>query len=245
MNMTMNDDTWIELFIIELRLRRVPGHAIGDAVASVRELVEDSGQSAEEAFGPARAYAASLDVPVMGAGERGMRTVLLPVLGLFAFIVFSLAASALFAGDLILLSVAQILVLCVPLVLTLLFAFPFYPRAVMRQRWLPVLLVLAAGAAGAVSALLAPSSAEEAWAVMPALPVLLIAAGVLVSLSVVASVSTMRSADADEIGDPRGGGGAASGQRGRRMFLVFVDWLFPLLALVMLGVTWGLNALGR
>jgi hypothetical protein len=245
MSTTMNDDTWIELFIIELRLRRVPGRAIGDAVASVRELVEDSGQTAEEAFGPARVYAASLDMPVAGAREQALRTVLLPVLGLFAFIVFSLAASALFAGEPILLSWPQALVLCIPLLLTLLFAFPFYPRAVMRQRWLPALLVLAGGASGAISALLAPSSAADAWLVMPALPVLLTAAGVLVALSTAASVATVRSADTDEIGDPRRGDADSGPRQGRRAFLLVVDWLFPLLALVMLGVTWLVSAVGR
>ncbi len=244
MSTTQNDETWIELFIIELRLRRVPGRAIGDAVASVRELVEDSGQSAEEAFGPARAYAASLDMPVGGARKQALRTVLLPVVGLFAFIVFSLAASALFAGEPILLSLPQLLVLCIPLLLTLLFAFPFYPRAVMRQRWLPVLLVLAAGACGAVGALLAPSSAADAWLLMPALPILLVAAGVLVALSVAGSLATVRSADTDEIADPRGGV-KPSTRRSRLAFLLLVDWLFPLLALLMLGVTWALHALAR
>lgn len=54
MKTTMTDDAWIEYFTVELRLRRVSGPAIGDAVASVRELLADSGEGAEEAFGPAR-----------------------------------------------------------------------------------------------------------------------------------------------------------------------------------------------
>lgn len=41
MNPTKTDETWIEMFILELRVRRVPGAAIGDAVASVRELLAD------------------------------------------------------------------------------------------------------------------------------------------------------------------------------------------------------------
>lgn len=134
MNATMTDKTWIDLFILELRLRRVPGAAIGDAVASVRELLADSGQSAEDAFGPAREYAASLDLPTMNPKQQALKTVLLPVLGLFAFLVFALASTAWFAGNAVLLSVPQALVLSIPLLLTVLFSFPFYPRAVVRQR---------------------------------------------------------------------------------------------------------------
>lgn len=241
MSTTMNDETWIELFIIELRLRRVPGAAIGDAVASVRELVADSGQSAEAAFGSAREYAGSLDIPELPAREQAMKTVLLPVLGLFGFIVFVLASSAWIAGEPILLSVPQVMVLSGPLVLTLLFALPFYPRAVLRRRWLPAVLVLLAGACGAVAALLAPASPAEAWTHLAALPVMIVAMAVLVVLGIIGTVITLRSADSDEITDPRES--SAPQRRGRRGFLVFVDWLFPMLGVLMLGVIWGMQSL--
>ncbi len=181
---TMNDDTWTDIFIMELRVRRVPGPAIGDAVASVRELIADSGQSAEEAFGTPRHYADSLALPAAGnLREQALRTVAIPVLGLFAFLVFTLAASAWLKDEPILLSAPQLVLMAVPVVLTLLFTWPFYARSVIRQGWLPVVLVLVAGACGALSGFVAPASATDAWLVVPALPVIIAAACVMLALS--------------------------------------------------------------
>jgi len=239
MNTTMTDETWIDLFVVELRLRHVPGAAIGDAVASVRELLADSGQSAEEAFGPAREYAASLDLPVSNPRRHALQVVVLPVLGLLAFLVFALASTAWFAGDLVLLSVPQAALLAVPVILTVMFSFPFYPRAVFRQRWLPVALVLVAGSASAAAAFLAPSTADEAWLAFSALPLLIGTSIVLVILSVVGTIATVRGDEGDEIGDPVRGREQMKPRPGRRAFPIFVNWLFPLLAIVIFAMTWG------
>lgn len=243
MNATMTDKTWIELFTIELRLRNVPGAAIGDAVASVQELLADSGQSAEEAFGPAREYAASLDLPVLNPRAQAVQVVLLPVLGLFSFLVFALASTSWFAGNLVLLSVPQAVLLAVPVVLTVLFSFPFYPRAVFRQRWLPAALVLVAGLAGAGASVLAPKTVEDAWVALDALPVLIATMGVLIALSIVGTIMTARRGDADEIIDPSEDQAHARPRRGRKAFLTVVNWLFPILAIVIFFMTWGFTFL--
>jgi len=242
MTTTMTDETWIELFIVELRVRHVPGPAIGDAVASVRELTADSGIPAVEQFGSARAYADSLNLPQIDPREQRLTVVFLPVMGLFAFLVSALAGLAWANGDAILLTGIQVLVLSVPIALTLLFALPFYPRAVARRRWLPALLVLLAGASGATCMLLAPQTVAEAWIVAPALPVFVGAFVVLVALSIVNTVLVVRGSLDDEIIDPSHED-RTSGGRGRTAFLLFVAWLFPLLALVTLALTWGMNAL--
>lgn len=242
MNKLMTDKAWIDLFVVELRLRHVPGEAIGDAVASVRELLVDSGQSAEEAFGSPREYAASLDLPVIAPRQHALQVVFLPVLGLFAFLVFALASVAWIEGDLVLLSAPQAALLSVPVISTAMFSFPFYPRAVFRQRWLPVGLILVAGAVSAVAALLAPSSPDDAWLAFSALPLLIGTMCALVILSVIGTIATVRSGDGDEIVDPsRVPGGMKP--RGRRAFLIFVNWLFPLLAIMIFVLTWGLTAL--
>lgn len=243
MTTTTTDETWIEEFTVELRLRRVSGPAIGDAVASVRELLADSGESAEAAFGPAREYAASLDLPVLDSREQAIRTVLLPVLGLFTFLVFSLASMAWSAGDPVLLSVPQLLLLAIPVLLTVMFAFPFYPRAVFRQRWLPVVLVLVAGAAGALATLVAPASAAEAWLVLPASSLLVGSMAVLVLLAVIGTVATLRSADEEEIVAPLQAPEDARGRRRRSPLPLVVNWLFPILAIVIFGMNWGIGLL--
>lgn len=243
MNTTMTDKTWIDLFILELRVRHVSGAAIGDAVASVRELLADSGQSAEEAFGPAREYASSLELPVMNPRQQALQVVFLPVLGLFAFLVFALASVAWFAGDLVLLSVPQAALLAIPVFLTVMFSFPFYPRAVFRQRWLPAALVLVAGLVSAMASFLAPSAADDAWLAFSALPLLIGTMSALVVLSVIGTIVTVRSDDGDEIADPSRARDGAKPRRGRRAFLIFVNWLFPLLAVVILAMTWGFSLL--
>jgi hypothetical protein len=242
MTTTMNDETWIDLFTLELRVRRVPGPAIGDAVASVRELLADSGQLAEEAFGPAREYAASLTLPVMDARQQALKVVVIPVLALFTFLVFSSASVATFAGDLVLLSLPQVLLLALPVLLTLTFTLPSFYRAFVWQRWLPVILVLLAGAAGAIASFFAPSSAADAWLAFSATPLLIGAMSVLISLSVIGTVVTIRSGDGDEVTEPLQEDKPRSWRR-RLTFLLFVDWLFPVLAIVVCAMTWALSTL--
>ena len=57
MTQKTNDRKWFDQLVMELRMRRVHGSAIGDTVASARELLGDTGQQPEEAFGPARSCA--------------------------------------------------------------------------------------------------------------------------------------------------------------------------------------------
>ncbi len=51
---------WTEDFVVELRLRGVTGRDIGDALKHVESYCQDSGESPDEAFGPAPDYARSL-----------------------------------------------------------------------------------------------------------------------------------------------------------------------------------------
>ena len=54
------DGAWAEAFVVELRLRDVPGRTIGAALAEVESHCAESGEQAEEAFGEPVAYAVSL-----------------------------------------------------------------------------------------------------------------------------------------------------------------------------------------
>lgn len=58
----------------------------------------------------------------------------------------------------------------------------------------------------------------------------------------IGAVITLRSVDTDEVVEPLQADGAG-GRRGRRAFLVVIDWLFPLLAVFMFGVVWLLHSL--
>lgn len=70
---------WTEAFIVEARLRDLTGAQIGDALAEVNAHVVDSGQSARDAFGDPRAYAAELATSAAPVVEGHMARTLVPV----------------------------------------------------------------------------------------------------------------------------------------------------------------------
>ncbi|GAA2170892.1 hypothetical protein GCM10009846_02810 [Agrococcus versicolor] len=57
------DAAWAEALIVELRLRGVSGATVGDALLEVETHMAEQGGSVVEAFGEAKEYAASLDLP--------------------------------------------------------------------------------------------------------------------------------------------------------------------------------------
>lgn len=76
-----------------------------------------------------------------------------------------------------------------------------------------------------------------------ALPLLIGTMTVLVILSVVGTIATVRGDDGDEIIDPFRAREQTRPRHGRRAFLVVVNWLFPLLAIVIFVMTWGFTLL--
>lgn len=243
MKNTMTDETWMQLLTLELRGRRVRGSAIGDAIASARELLRDSGQGAEETFGSARNYAASLDLPIMSDRDQSLKTAFLPVLGIFAFLIFAWASNSWFSQAPILLSIPQSLLLAVPILLTVICSTLLYPRAATRQRWLPAFLLLAAGVTGALASVFAPTSAADAWQILSALPVLAGTMTVLIALSVLGTIVTFRSGDGEEIIEPWKNQANPARRTKRRALLILVDWLFPILAIAIFVMTWGVSFL--
>lgn len=233
MNVTSSDKKWFDELTLELRMRDVFGHAIGDAVATARELLIDSGQSAEEAFGPARAYAASLDLP-RGSGRdwvtRGLWTSLF---GLLAFLLFVQAMAAWIQEEELLITPAQ-LMLAAALggLVTLL---PVYLLAAIRRPWLLGLLIAVGAGSGFLWSAMTPATQAEAWLILNPLPWLLGSAVAMVLLSVWNTIQTLRRGNIDDITEPIPARPAAS-IRGRRVFVMLTNWLFPLFAAIMLSV---------
>jgi hypothetical protein len=145
-----SDRKWFDQLVMELRLRQVHGSAIGDTVASARELLSDTGQQAEEAFGSARDYAAALELP--SAPKQ---------LGLLAFLLFNQAVVSWTQSELMLVSPAQLALLATPVALIAL--LPLYLDAVIRRIWVLVALTAICAVAGLLSAFLTPTAQAEAW----------------------------------------------------------------------------------
>lgn len=225
------DDRWIELFIAELRLRGVPGDLIGDAVASVRELTHDSGESAAEAFGTPHDYAASLDLPVRSDApwDGGLAPA---TLALVALIVYIPAVTRFLQGEAVLVSVWQAALLGAALVFVVA-AFAGRRRAVLRGRWTALIVSATAAGAAIVSALLTPADAADAWLVLPALPVVVCSAAVLVGAAIWQYVATVRSSDGELVRDPFDGRRRSDL---RRTVSLVTPWILPAVAIVYTAV---------
>jgi hypothetical protein len=222
---------WFDEFVLELRLRQVPGEAIGDAVASARELLIDTGQRAEEAFGPARGYAAELEMPTAPKYEWVRKALWPSLLGLLAFLLFNQAVVPWVRSDVMLVSPAQAAFLATPLVVI---AFlPLYIAAAVRRIWLLMLLVAVCALSGLLSGVLAPTTRADAWLALNPLPWLIGSAATMVVLSFVTTIRSL-SADSDDIIDPSNN--TSNNDARKKPVMLITNWLFPIFALVMTGL---------
>lgn len=62
---------WAEEFVGELRMRGVSGEVVGAALAEMESHCAESGESVEEAFGPADEYAQRLELPASKQQSTG------------------------------------------------------------------------------------------------------------------------------------------------------------------------------
>lgn len=230
MRTASSDKKWFEEFIVELRMRDVLGSSIGDAVASARELLADSGQSATEAFGPARLYAASLELPREAGKGWASRGLWPSLLGLVAFLLFIQAGTAWAEGEAILVSPAQLALLAAPVLFIA--CLPLYIQAAIRRPWLLMVLVFVGGALGFLAATMTPTTPAEAWLALDPLPWILGSGVAMIVLSIWNTFRTLRRGTIDDITDPltaRPTGHA----RGMRAFVMVTNWLFPIFAIIM------------
>ncbi|MDO5502064.1 MAG: hypothetical protein Q4G67_02710 [Actinomycetia bacterium] len=92
---------WRDSFIIEARLKGVPGNVIGDALVTADSHVVESGESAHQAFGDPKVYAreTAAATPTKGLGMGIPPLSIVAVLaGLFGMFAFVSAVEAWYAG---------------------------------------------------------------------------------------------------------------------------------------------------
>ncbi|QYF73037.1 hypothetical protein [Cryobacterium sp. PAMC25264] len=232
-NISTSDKKWFEDLIVELRLRQVDGGAIGDTVASARELLDDTGQSAQEAFGPARDYAAALELPRDDRSIWQGAALWSSLAGLIAFLTFMQALVPWVESEPVLISPGQLALLGVTVILIAL--LPLYLTAAIRHPWILGLLLVIGGAAGCLSSFVAPATAEEAWMVLAATPWVVAGAGAMLLVAIGSTVRALRRGSLDDITDPRQGRGSGRQRSGLVLALV-TAWLFPVFSGVMVAV---------
>lgn len=235
---TMTEKQWMDEFILELRLREVRGDAIGDAVASVRELVTDSGQDPLSAFGPPREYADGLELPrVSQAGRTSWNDILAPAIAVLAFLVYSPAVWAHFGGTGLGYSMPQLLLLLVPAFTVA--CLPLYFNRAVRNPWILMTVIGLSVAAAIAASFFAPVAGEAPWLEADALSVCLVAGLIMVATAIWGAISSLRMPD-DPIVDPLQA--RKTGPKAARLAVAVIPSLMLPLAAVLTTLTAWLTA---
>lgn len=145
------DKAWRDAFIVELRLRSVPGQTIGDALMTVETHVAESGESAETAFGDPRAYAREIATDSTGGGwSVGAMTVISSLLGLVGMLLTVRALTSWLEGEPVGVTTGELAGLVVLILLASTLFFTATLRLLVEHRWLalPVPAVLVGGLVG-------------------------------------------------------------------------------------------------
>ena len=238
MTQQTNNKKWFDQLIMELRVRQVHGSAIGDTIASAKELLSDTGQKAEEAFGPARDYAAALELPSEPKHDWVRKALWPSLLGLLAFLLFNQAVVSWVRSEPLLVSPGQLALLATPVVLLAL--LPLYLDAVIRRIWACIGITAICVLAGLLSAFATPTSRAEAWLAIDPLPWLIGSTLVMVALAITNTIRSSHSEDGNDITDPLSGTTDGTG-RGAKAAVQLTNWLFPILAIAMLGLALALR----
>ncbi|WP_105035555.1 hypothetical protein [Cryobacterium aureum] len=216
---------WLDDFTIELRLLEVPGAAIGDAVASVREFLADSGARAEESFGSAARYAVELDLPTLpDAGKSITEALLTNGIGLIGLVVLGYTAYPLAGGD-DGLAVRLWMVVSLGVTLLVLGLLPRIVSVLLRARNRPRtvgLIVAGVSFGGFGPVLLSVWWGQAVLFSVPALPVA-IGAGILLLAPAIWN-QVHQNLQADLIIEP-GTGAPTLPSLGVRLFAVGANWI--------------------
>lgn len=224
---------WLDELAMELRLKDFSGAAIGDALASVEEFLADSGQSPVEAFGAPRNYAEELAGGTQRPAIKGMRgTIAFSATSLLAFLTFNAALTPSPNGGLMLISAWQLV--CMLILAALVISLPLYLTHLLRHTWALIAVPVVGAAAGILSASLTPKTAADAYLTLSPAPVLFISAALMLALALAGTINVVRGKP-DLIVSPLEPAPAMTLKA--RWFEILTQWLFPILAVFLLGLT--------
>lgn len=235
------DEEWLDELILELRIRNVTGAAIGDATASVRAFLYDSGRTPQEEFGSPRDYADTLELPTVPAG--GIRSAVLRAgIGIAGFLGFNISIEPWLRQEQLAMNLPELLWMLVPVALVA--ALPLYLNAGIRKLWILVVAYTVAIASMILSAVAAPEDGERAWLTVTPGPLLLASIIIMIAVSVVGTISAAAGPD-DRLPNPSETPAAARRRTvGSRIGDIAVQWIFPLAALAYWGISAALHAMG-
>lgn len=230
---TASHKKWLDELTLELRLNDASGKSIGDALATVEEFLADSGQSPEEAFGNPREYAAELAGGSLRPAWKGMsRTIALTTTSLLTFLVLNATLAPWLSGEQMLIGGWQLV--CLAVLAVLVISLPLYVTHLLRHIWAMIAVPVVGVAAGIFSAALTPKTADDAFLVFTPQPILIISAALLIALSIVGTIITLRE-EPDPVVGPLDT--TSTSRLKARLFELLTQWLFPIFGAVMLIMT--------
>lgn len=230
---------WLDDLTLELRLKDFSGAAVGDALATVEEFLADSGQTPQDEFGTARDYAGVLAAAAQTKSADLRVSILGGAFSLVVFMVFSAALTPWTKGEQLLFGGVQLV--CIAALAVLILLLPLYLSHLIRHFWALLIVPVVGVTVGVISAFLTPRAAADALLVLPAAPVLLISAALLIALSVAGTILELRGGD-DSIRRPLDPDQGAVAPKSR-FFGVLSQWVFPLAAVLLFGLVAVLSAL--
>lgn len=233
------EPTWAEEFILELRLLEVSGREIGAALSEVDSHCAESGEPAAEAFGPAKEYARSLELPADPAQRpaalvSAVLPTLVELLGLF-LVVWSVPSVA--SGEPMRLTVGEVGTFAVLAGVILLVIWKIDPvlRAVLER---PLRFILASGVAG-VAIMLPTITLRQPWLDLPAVAALVVAVAFLAGGTLWELRRVLRGDDeADPIEPPLDGEEVvARSRRSARRLDYLRIFMIPVFAVLLAGMS--------
>lgn len=172
---------WTDAFVMELRMRDVPGPRIGDELTTVYSHCEETGESPEEAFGSAKEYAASLGYQSTQKRGENLEMMIPMLFQVFLLFVFTYSMRAIAEEHNFMLNGVVLGCWIGTLVVIVVMLLVLKPRVLLEKPWTLILGSLIAcglGVAGAIA------SRQDLPLVVniPALPVA-VGAGVLLLIA--------------------------------------------------------------
>lgn len=232
------DQDWVEAFVLEQRLRGVPGARIGDALAVVESHVAESGESAQESFGDPRAYAREAAAP-SGAADLSPAWVAGIVLGLLGMLVTLAGVHPWLSGEArleITLGWVATLVLTMAGAAVLVLATEPLLRLVVDRPWVAVAIAATFFAVAVALAVTLRRPVAE-------VPVQL-AVAVGVGLLAVGAALELREVLRGDLQDPILGPGETVPRRRVTGYGVLTALLMPIITAAMVALAWVVTALG-
>ncbi|WP_324653451.1 hypothetical protein [Georgenia sp. H159] len=228
---------WCDDFVLELRLRDVPGPVIGDRLAEVEAHCADTGESPAEAFGDPTDYAMQLDEQSEPDLVSGVwKVVVNSAAQVLALLVGTTAAGAWARGEE--LSYNAVQVGAIALLVAILLAMPALLRPIVQRPWAVGLPVLGLGAATGAGTAVAGRLDLPALLTLAPAAVTVVLFVVVVALAVAEFRELARDADSDLVTSPLPAPQApATGDR-RRLVALLPSALIPVGYVVLSAVAW-------